>query len=261
MEIRYYSSFEDDMVTNPGQDYRLPEDYRWVRDDLPSRLLSALIYWITWNIAAVYAAAVWHIRVEGREKLMQARGEGYFMYGNHTQPFGDVVIPAWTNRWRRIYTVASPSNLGIPVIGRLLPYMGALPADGTAPSVRSLASAVKRRIEDGSAVIIYPEAHVWPYCTVIRPFPSASFTFPAESGSPVFSMTATYQKRRLRKRPRMTVYIDGPFRPDMSLSRRARRDMLHSQVYEAMVSRTCMNTAQVVEYRKAGAEDTEEDII
>ncbi len=43
-EIRYYGSFTDDFNTTADQDFKLPEDYRWVRGDIVSRALSALIY-------------------------------------------------------------------------------------------------------------------------------------------------------------------------------------------------------------------------
>ena len=59
--------------------------------------------------------------------------------------------------------------------------------------------------------MIYPEAHVWPYYTKIRPFISASFKYPTKLDAPSFSMTTTYQKRKRGKRPKMVVYIDGPF--------------------------------------------------
>ena len=39
---RYYKSFADDFVTSKDQDHRLPEDYKWIRTDLPYRFLSDL---------------------------------------------------------------------------------------------------------------------------------------------------------------------------------------------------------------------------
>ena len=43
-KTRYYHSITDDFVESKDQDYRLPEDYKWVRRDIWSRFLSAVIY-------------------------------------------------------------------------------------------------------------------------------------------------------------------------------------------------------------------------
>lgn len=33
-EKRYYSSFTDDFEQTKEQDYKLPEDYKWIRTDI-----------------------------------------------------------------------------------------------------------------------------------------------------------------------------------------------------------------------------------
>lgn len=86
--------------------------------------------------------------------------------------------------------------------------------------------AVKTRIEEKNAVIIYPEGHLWPYYTGIRPFENTSFRFPVELNVPSFCMTTTYTGKQ-GKKPKITIYIDGPFYPDMTLDRKreARKTM------------------------------------
>ena len=51
----------------------------------------------------------------------------YYMYSNHTLQYGDVFNPFIVNFPRRSYILCSPSNLGIPIIGKILPIAGALP--------------------------------------------------------------------------------------------------------------------------------------
>ena len=53
-EIRYYGSFTDDFDTTADQDFKLPEDYRWVRGDIVSRALSALIYALAIAFSYIY---------------------------------------------------------------------------------------------------------------------------------------------------------------------------------------------------------------
>ena len=52
-EERRYTDFNDDFAQTAKQDYALPEDYRFVRTDFGSRLLSALIYGAALAFSAV----------------------------------------------------------------------------------------------------------------------------------------------------------------------------------------------------------------
>ena len=96
--------------------------------------------------------------------------------------------------------------------------------------------------------MIYPEAHIWPFYTGIRPFKDTSFRYPVQQKLPVFSLTNTYQKRRYSKKPKMVTYIDGPFYADASLPVRQQKKMLRDQVYEIMKKRAKNNTVVCVRY-------------
>lgn len=248
LKTRYYSSFDQDFVETRDQSCRVPPDYRWVRRDLPFRLLSALVYSIAIAFSAVYCRLFLHIRFENSKAIKEGRKTGAFIYCNHTQPLGDVFTPALPCLPGRIYTVVSPANLAIPVIGKILPYLGALPIPDTLKGMKEFTAAIEYRVNQGKYVTIYPEAHVWEYYTGIRPFPETSFKYPAKLGKPVYSMTSTYQQRRHGKRPRCTVYIDGPFYPDTSLSPKERAVNLRNQVYERMVQRSKASNCQYIPY-------------
>ena len=103
--------------------------------------------------------------------------------------------------------------------------------------------------------MIYPEAHIWPYYTHIRPFPDGSFGYPAKDGTPVFCFVNTYQKRGNKRKPRMTTYIDGPFYPDMELPLKQRRKKLRDEVYAQMCKRAELSNVEVIQYIKKEKED------
>ncbi len=247
-EIRCYDSFEDDFEQTAEQDKTLPKCYRRLRRDARFRLLSGVIYAAAYVIGSVYCRLVLHVRLHGTHKLRSTRG-GCFVYGNHTQPFGDVFIPALCASPRRIYTVVSPANFGIPVIGRLLPYLGALPTADTLSGLRDLEAAISARADDGHPIVIYPEAHVWKYYNKIRPFSDTSFRYPARLTKPAFAMTVVYRKRRFGRRPAAEVYIDGPFYAEGE-GIRSRSASLHNAVSKAMNERCAMSDAEFIIYRK-----------
>ena len=231
-KTRYYASFADDFEQSADQNFKLPENYKWVRTDIVSMFLSGLIYGLAVIFGGAYCRFFLHMKVKGRKNLRGVKG-GFFIYGNHTQPIGDVFIPALCVLPKRIYTVVSTANYGIPVIGKLLPYLGALPIVNTLHGVKELNKAMEQRLNKKHPIVIYPEAHVWEYYTGIRPFPDTSFKFPVKFDRPSFAMTVTYRKAKFFKRPLMEVFIDGPFYPQGDTVKE-KTVSLHSQIYSVM---------------------------
>ena len=173
----------------------------------------------------------------------------FFIYGNHTQPVGDVFIPALCVLPKRIYTVVSTANYGIPFIGKILPYLGALPVVGSLHGIKELNKAIEERINKNHPIVIYPEAHVWEYYTEIRPFPETSFKYPAKLNKPVIAMTVTYRKCKVFKRPVVEVYLDGPYYATKE-SVKERTKSLHDQVYDVMKKRSKNSNVEYIQYRK-----------
>lgn len=248
-KIRYYNSYTDDFEQSANEDFALPDNYKWVRTDFLSRLLSAIIYSLAVIFSTVYCRCFLHMRVKGRKNLKGVKG-GFFIYGNHTQPVGDVFIPALCVFPKRIYTVVSTANYGIRVIGKILVFLGALPTTDSLRGIKELNRAIEYRIEHGHPIVIYPEAHVWEYYTDIRPFPDTSFKFPVKLNRPAFAMTVTYKKSRLFKKPIMEVFLDGPFYPSGDKAKE-RAVSLHHQVFTAMKQRSKNSNYEYIEYKKA----------
>ncbi len=248
--VRYYESESDDFF---GElDYKLKSGYKWVKKGFFHRAAAALAYLAALLFSLYYCKIRLRVRTVGGKKLRREKG-GFFLYGNHTQPIGDVFTPALCCFPKRIYTVVAAANLGLPFIGRLLPALGALPIPDTVSGMREFENSVFYRIERGSPVVIYPEAHVWEYYTGIRRFSSAAFRLPAKAGVPVYSFTVTYRRRGKNgnKRPRSTVYIDGPFTPSGE-GIREKAQSLCDAVYGAMRQNSEKSDCEYIKYVKKG---------
>lgn len=249
-EIKYFKSYADDFVESRNQGHRLPENYTWIHGNMFYRLFSRCIYLLAVIFAFPYCRAVLHGKVENRSVLRQEAGTGYFLYGNHTQPIGDAFLPLWAISPKRAYVVTSPANLGIPVLGPLLPMLGALPLPDSIGGLKMLNRAIRLRIENRNCVVFYPEAHVWPFYTGIRPFPADSFGFPVECGKPAFCMTTTYYERKRGRKPGVKVYLDGPFYPDRSLPKARQKEKLHKEIFKCMEERSRNSTYSYIRYQK-----------
>ena len=115
----------------------------------------------------------------------------------------------------------------------IVQMLGAIPLANTIEGTRQFLAAMHRRLKRGQAVMIYPEAHIWPYYNSIRPFPDTSFAYPVREQLPVVAAAVVYRKRKLLRAlpPRITVVVSDPFYPDPALPPRSARRDLHKKVY------------------------------
>ncbi|MBO5459490.1 MAG: hypothetical protein J5981_04490 [Lachnospira sp.] len=249
-EIRYYKTFSDDFVQSKNQEYKLSYNYKWVHTNPVYRCISSFIYVLALFISFFYCRFGLHVKIKNRKILRKFKDCGCFLFGNHTQPVGDVFIPAHVCKSKRIFTVISPANFGIPVIGKLLTMLGGLPIPNKLSQMREFLTAISQRIDEKRCVVVYPEAHVWPYYTGIRPFPETAFKFPVENNAVSFCMTATYQNRKFGKKPGITVYLDGPFYLDRALPKKAQQKKLHDDIYMCMRERSRNSTYEYIRYER-----------
>ena len=255
--VFYYASEEDDPIKTKEQERKekvtLPEGYEFIPKHWWVRAYSSVLFRIFWIFGQWYERWYWRAKFYGRKKLKKARGKGYVIYANHTNPFHDVFGPALAAD-RRIFTIISPVNLKIPGIGKFLPYIGGIPLGTNKEEKKAMNEAVDKRLRQGNCLVIYPEAHVWPYYTGIRKFPAGgkSFKYATRNNLPVFTMTTTYHKRKRGKRdlPRMEVYLDGPFYPDPSRSEKENQADLARKAYDSMVKYSKKSSYDYFEYKK-----------
>ena len=259
--VFYYASEEDDPIKTDEQEKKvevgLPEGYEFIPKNPFVKLYSAVLFRIFKLFGQYYERGYWQAKFYGREKLKRARGKGYVIYANHTNPFHDVFGPALAAD-RRIFTIISPVNLKIPGIGKVLPYIGGLPLGKTTEEKKAFNEAADERLKQKKVLVIYPEAHVWPYATKVRKFPAGdrSFKYAVRNNLPIFTMTTTYHKRKDKKRgdlPRMDVYIDGPFWPDVALSEDENRAKLAKEAYDSMVKYSKKSSYEYFQYRPKSA--------
>lgn len=256
--VFYYKNEEDDPIETKEQknkiEVRLPKGYQFIPKNPFTRLYSSILFRAFWLFGQYYERGYWQVKIYGREKLKGAKGKGYVIYANHTNPFHDVFGPAIVAD-RRIFTIINPVNLLVPGIGKYLPLIGGLPLGKSKEEKAAFNEAVDKRLAQKNCLVIYPEAHVWPFATKIRNYPAGdrSFKYAVRNNLPVFTMTTTYHRRKDKKRgdlPRMDVYIDGPFYPDPEKSDDENRAILAQKTYDSMRKMSKHNTYEYFKYIK-----------
>lgn len=245
-KVRYYKTYNDDFEHTANQDFKLPQNYKWVKRDFLSIILSHLIYGIAVIFGGLYCRLFLHLKIKGKKSIKGLKGN-CFIYCNHTQPVGDVFIPAICVLPKRIYTVVSSANYGIPVIGKILPYLGALPIADSISGIKQLNNAIDYRLNEGHPIVIFPEAHVWEYYNDIRPFANTSFKYPVKYNVATVVMTVTYRKSKFFKRPITEVYLDGPYYPEGD-TLKEKINYLHDKVYVTMKKRAENSDFEYIKY-------------
>ena len=209
--------------------------------------------WFSMPVKLLFAQWKFRIRYVGKEKFKTCRHQGYFIYGNHTQPFADTFIPSLANYPKRNFFIVSPENVSMPGLRLLAEMLGAIPIPCDFEGMKRFMKCVEEKIQKKHSVTIYPEAHIWPYYTHIRPFKAVSFQYPVRLSCPAFALTNTYHRRGKKgDRVQIITYIDGPFYPDETLGFKQRQKELRDRVYACMTERSRESGFEYIEYRKRG---------
>lgn len=255
--IYYTDELNDEFSTAVIEAKKIDGKYRYVRDGFFARVFSFIIYRLLFMpISYLIIKIKYGFKIKNKKVLKHQKG-GYFIYANHTSAGCDPFIPTFVAFPKKIYVIVHAANVSMPILGKINPYLGAIPLPDDAEATRSFLSTIKKRISQNKAICIYPEAHIWPRCTMIRNFKSSSFRYPVQQVSPVYCFTNVYRKRRFFKTPKITAYIDGPFYPDLKLSIPDAKEKLRNEVYSAMKKRSELSDYDGVVYIKKEKEEDE----
>ena len=146
--------------------------------------------------------------------------------------------------------IAHSSNVSIPFIGHFTRMWGALPLPDTLQATKNFHNAISHVLASNNPIVIYPEAHLWPYYTKIRKFSNTPFRYPIKFKKPVFTFSTVYKKKKIGKKPKIEIYVDGPFYPNDQLSEKDQQAALATFVYNQLNSRASLSNYEYVKYIK-----------
>lgn len=209
---------------------------------------------VAYPVSMIYAKCKFKWKLKNKKVFKQAKHTGYFIYGNHTQQFFDASMPKRI-AYHEAYVMVNHTNLNLKGLGWLVKRLGALPVPTNVHETKKFVAAVDEIMKKKKSILIYPEAHIWPYYTKIRPFVSTSFRYPVKYNVPAFCFTNTYHKRKNGK-VQIITYVDGPFYPNLALQSKQQIEDLRNRVYQTMVERSKLSSYEFVKYvRKENNDD------
>lgn len=232
--VYYSDEINDDFAGTDIKTKRVDSHMKYVNHNPVWNFFAFLLYYgialpIVWGVAKVRFG----LKVKNRKNLRLVRKSGYFLYGNHTQAV-DSVTPAILASPKKAYLIADPDAVSIQGLKNVVLMLGAIPVPDTLGGMKLLLTTIEKRIRQKQVVAIYPEAHIWPYYTGIRPFPSTSFRYPLKLDVPSVAMVTTYRPRKGHRAPGMTITISQPFYPNKNLGFKEAQEDLRDRIYAFM---------------------------
>ena len=249
--IYYDDELNDEFSEAKIEPRKIDENYKYEH----TNIIWNITAWLIQNVLSVpikvfYAKMKFGIKYIGKEKVKPYKKQGYFIYGNHTQSFADTFITTNAIFPKRNYFIVNPENVSMKILGNSIQMLGAIPIPTEKNGMKNFLFSINKKIEKGYSITIFPEAHIWPYYTKIRPFKSTSFRYPVEMNVPTFCITNTYHKKGKNK-VKIVTYIDGPFFPDENLtSIKEKKENLRNKVYEKMAERSQLSDYEYIKYIK-----------
>lgn len=253
-EIIYYKDeLNEEFSTAKIVPRKIDENYKYIHKSVIWNAIAFLLQNVlSVPIKFLYAKIKFKIKYVGKEKLKTYKKQGCFIYGNHTQIFADTFITSNTNYPKKNFFIVNPENVSMKFLGNIVEMLGAIPIPSNKEAMKNFLEVIEKRIKDGNSVTIFPEAHIWPYYTKIRPFKTVSFKYPVQLNVPTFSVTNTYQSYgKNNDKVRIVTYVDGPFFPDDECkTMKEKQQNLRDKVYKKMVERSQNSNIEVIKYVK-----------
>lgn len=251
--IYYTDELNDDFSGLSIHEKPLGERYQYVHTNWFFKIFEFLFYYgVMIPVVYMLEKVFCHQKFANRHVLKQAKKEGCFLIGNHTQVQSDSYVGPLATFPKKCFIVSHPQVLSVPFLCLGMQAYGVIPLGSTLDEKKAFLQCLEKRVQDGHAVMIYPEAHVWPFYTKIRPFDEQCFWYPVTMQKPMYVLTNCYQKRRFFKRPQIVTYVDGPFYPNENLSRKEAAKELRDIAYNTMCKRVSEHTTcEYIRYVKA----------
>jgi len=247
-ETIYYSTENDEVTQFNEKKICINESYKYIHRNIFYKFFA----WFTYRfIATPYAFIVFKIikrvKFHNKKVLKPFKKGGYFIYANHTNQYSDGFCPGLICFPQKPHLIVNSANVSIPFVGKFTKMWGALPLPESISATKNFYHAIEEVLNNNNPIVIYPEAHLWPYYTKIRNFSASSFRYPVKLNKPSFAFTTTYHKTKNGK-PKIEIYIDGPFYVDNTLIDKEAQQKLKDEIFETLKSRAKLSNYEFINY-------------
>ncbi|MCR4911643.1 MAG: 1-acyl-sn-glycerol-3-phosphate acyltransferase [Bacilli bacterium] len=166
------------------------------------------------------------LRIKGKENLKKykdAISNGVVSICNHVHMW-DYPMITWGVRPIKTRILVWDKNIS-GENGKMIRMTGGIPIPtNNQKATMKYMSAVRKYINNGGWLHIYPEGSMWEYYAPVRPFKAGAFFFSVQCNKPIIPLAFTYRKpgwirgKIFKQVALMTLNIGEPIYPDTSLA-------------------------------------------
>lgn len=241
-KTKYYTDVQnDDFFAGKTYDKIVVDqnfDYR--RKSFGKRVFDFVLYYVFAKpILGFVLFVAKRTKIVGRENLKKVRKKGCMLVCNHSNILDAYLGGAGLLALRKNYIICSSNSVKIPVVGGLILALGGLPVPETIGASKRFFAHTRGLLESGGVISVFPEAHLWPYATFVRPFNKTCFRIAASAKACVVPVAVTYRQSKFFKngRPRAVVFVGEPIFFDRNSSREANAEKFFEKSLEFIRSK------------------------
>lgn len=260
----YYSdNLNDDFAGTNIKTKIVDENFKYIHENIFWRAISFFLYYVVaFPLVLIFEKLFLGVKFVNRRALGKCNLEGSFIYGNHTG-FYDAFTPNLISFPKRNMIVVGPDTVSIKGLRTIVMMLGAIPIAANLRGMCGFRKCIEYHNLQGSNITVYPEAHIWPYYTGVRPFPDTSFYYPVKHNAPTFAFFTAYTKPKglfsFFRKANATVFVSDPIYPDEGLCERDMRKNLREKVYAFMLEKSKYSTYEAIKYVKVSPKDGGEE--
>lgn len=235
--MEYQSSGDERYLHMPqSAEFSVDRDFDWLFSGGVKRFFADILHAVVWALLELIDRVWLGVKISGKENPRSVES-GAVIICNHVHPM-DCTVCVLPTMPRRVYYTTYESNFRIPFIGRLIRALGAVPVCQSPRKLIDMFAAMKKAIDGGAYVVVFPEGELLPYCRELRAFRAGSFRMAVSADAPVVPFALTFRPPRgiwrFKRRPCVTLNILPPIYPDAALPKKRREKELGERCHEAM---------------------------
>lgn len=236
--------FDEDVEEDPESKTLMPEDIKYIRKNIRSRLRTKYAYRIArWFLNMLIKKKKLIIKeVIGIENFRNLNS-GAIITCNHFNAFDSfamqVAYDRSKHRKRKLYRVIREGNYtSFPgFYGFLMRNCNTLPLSSNFKTMEKFIEAVDKLLQKGNFVLVYPEQSMWWNYRKPKPMKKGAFTFAARNNVPVLPCFITMEDSDILDEDgfyvqEYTIHVSEPIYPDKSKSKAQNAEYLKNKNYD-----------------------------
>ncbi len=179
-------------------DREIDENYNFVNKNIFFRFWGRFFRRIVIMFMGPWLKKRYKLQIYGKENIKLVKRKGVIVTVNHVHNFDNLLIGTKLLHHRKCYFITLKENVNMPFIGFLLRSLGGIPIPDSTKAIPYFDNCITELMKKKKAVIICPEASLWPYYRDIRPFKKGAFRFAVKNNVPVLPVVISF-RRKLKK--------------------------------------------------------------